>query len=75
MDPVAMITEIADATASVSKEITQRSELANSPAMQAALVNQRMQSVLDAHRAQIQEEDLAAVRQMVAAPDATPNAS
>lgn len=72
MDVIGMIKEVAAATANVSKEIEQRSELNNSPAMQNALVYHRLQEVLDQHRAAIADEDLDAVRKMVAAPDAVP---
>lgn len=69
-DPIAMIQAVADATANVSKEITERSELNNQPDLQAALVIHRIQTVLDAQRQAISDENLAQVRTMVAASDA-----
>ena len=68
-DPIAMIQAIADATASVSKEIAARSALNNQPSMQAALVIHRLQTVLDEQKQSIQDGDLAAVRNMLAASD------
>ena len=70
MDVVAMITELADATTAVSKEVTQHEALKNSPQMQAALVIHRIQTVLDSYRKRINNEDLDEIRKMVAAPDA-----
>lgn len=67
-----MIKSVADAAAAVSKEIEQRSELNNSPALQTALVYHRLQTELDKHREAIADEDLDAVRKLVAAPDAVP---
>jgi hypothetical protein len=64
-----IITAVADALTAVTDEIAQRSELSNSPAMQAALVQHRLQTVLDSQRKEIADEDLAAVRKLVAAPD------
>ena len=72
LDAISMVTAVADVAASVTKEITQHEALKNSPAMQAALVYHRLQAVLDDHRAAIADEDLAAVRLMVAAPDVMP---
>lgn len=66
-----IITAVADAITSVTDEIAQRSELANSPTMQAALVNHRLQAALDVQRKEIADEDLEAVRKLVAAPDNT----
>ncbi len=68
-----MITALAEATAAAAKEATQHEALANSPAMQRALVWQRAQEALDAQRKAIADEDLAAVQQILAAPDAQPN--
>jgi len=67
-----MVTALANATTAVSKEISDRSALNNSPAMQKALVYHRMQAELDQHRQEIADEDLAAVRLMLATPEATP---
>lgn len=64
-----MITELSDAVASVSKEVTQHESLKNSPQMQAALVQHRMQEALDKQRESIAGEDLDAVRKLVASPD------
>ena len=67
-----VIAAVADALTAVTTEITQREALNNSPAMQSALVIQRLQDVLDQHRSAIADEDLDAVRKLVAAPDASP---
>jgi len=69
-----VIAAVADALTAVTTEVTQHEALQNSPAMQSALVIQRLQDVLDQHRAAIADEDLAAVRKLVAAPDASPAA-
>ena len=61
-----MVTALATALTNVTAELTQRSALNNSPVMQAALVVHRMQAALDAQRASIQEENLAAVRLLLA---------
>ena len=42
--------------------------------MQAALVVQRLQAVLDAQRVSIADEDVKAIQLLVAAPDAAPAA-
>lgn len=65
-DPIAMVQALGMAVANVSKEIAERSELNNSPAMQSALIVHRVQAALDAERASIQDEDLAAVRLLIA---------
>lgn len=72
LDPIGMITAVGDAVAGVAKEITQHEALENAPNLQAALINQRMQDLLDEHRKEIADEDLAKVRQLIAAPDAMP---
>ena len=63
-----VVTAVADALTAVTNEIAQRSELNNSPAMQAALAYHRAQEALDEQRKSISDEDLAAVRKLVAAP-------
>ena len=63
------ITAIAEALAAVSKEVTQHGALKNSPEMQRALVIQRIQEVLDQHRKDISDENLEAIRLMVAPAD------
>ena len=70
--PATTLTAVADALTAVTKEISQHEALKNSPAQQNALVMHRLQAVLDEHRAAIADEDLAAVRLLVAAPDAMP---
>jgi hypothetical protein len=70
--PTNAVAAVADALTAVTEEIEQNQALKNSPAMQNALVVQRLQAVLDAQRQAIADEDLAAVRLLVAAPDATP---
>lgn len=70
MDAFAMLKAIGDATAAVSKEITQHEALKNSPEMQKALVIHRMQELLDEQKTKINDEDLEAARRLVAAPDA-----
>lgn len=67
-----VIAACADALTAVTTEVTQHEALKNSPAMQSALVIQRLQDVLDQHRSAIADEDLDAVRKLVAAPDAAP---
>lgn len=67
-----VIAAVADALTAVTTEVTQHEALKNSPAMQSALVIQRLQDVLDQHRSAIADEDLDAVRKLVAAPDAMP---
>ena len=69
MEPIAAVTALGTVLANVSAELTQRAAEFNTPAMQAALVLHRMQAALDAQRAAIADEDLAAVRLMVAAAD------
>ena len=67
-----VIAAVADALTAVTTEITQHETLQNSPAMQSALVVHRLQAVLDEQRNAIADEDLDAVRKLVAAPDAMP---
>jgi hypothetical protein len=67
-----VVTAVADALTAVANELAQRSELNNSPGMQAALVVQRLQAVLDAQRVSIADEDVKAIQLLVAAPDAAP---
>lgn len=64
------ITAVASALDDVTKEITQHEQIANSPAMQKALVVHRFQAVLDGFRADISNEDYEKLVQMVAAPNA-----
>ena len=70
--PTNAVAAVADALTAVTEEIQQNQALKNSPAMQNALVVHRLQAVLDAQRSAIADEDLNAVRLLVAASDAMP---
>lgn len=70
MDVIAMITALGQATANVSKELEQRSELNNSPELQKALVIHRMQEAIDEQRKAIADEDLDEIRKLLADPSA-----
>lgn len=72
LDPIGMIESLGNAVTGVTKEITQHEALNNAPAMQSAMVYQRMQNLLDEHRKEIADEDLDKVRQLIAATDAAP---
>ncbi len=65
-----MVTAALDAVTASMREIQQNQALYNTPEMQMALIHHRQQEALDARRAAISDEDLAAVRKLVAAPDA-----
>jgi hypothetical protein len=67
-----VVAAVADALTAVTDELAQNQALNNSPALQNALAWHRLQAALDAQRAAIADEDMAAVRQLVAAPDAVP---
>ena len=67
-----VVTAVANALTSVTDEVKQHEALQNSPAMQNALVYHRLQELLDQHRQAIADEDLDAVRKLIAAPDAAP---
>ena len=68
-----VVTAVANALTAVTDEIKQHEALNNSPQMQAALVVHRLQEVLDKQREAIANEDLDAIRLLVAAPDVNPN--
>jgi restriction endonuclease Mrr len=67
--PSASIAAVADALTAVTQEISQTQALQNSPEMQNALVYHRIQAVLDKQRESIQDENLDAVRKLIADPD------
>ena len=66
MDPIAAVTALATALTAATNEVNQKSALYNTPAMQAALVIHRMQAAIDEQRAQIEAENLEAVRILIA---------
>lgn len=62
MDPIAMVTALADAAGSALKEAQQHEALKNSPAMQQAYVLDQLQAKIDSIRTTISNEDLDAYR-------------
>lgn len=69
-DVIAMVTALAKVTEAITEEISKRSDLNNSPEMQRALVIHRLQEFMDKQRKEISDEDLNAVRLLVADSDA-----
>ena len=65
-----MVTALAKVTEAITEEISKRSDLNNSPEMQRALVIHRLQEFMDKQRKEISDEDLNAVRLLVADSDA-----